>query len=199
MGSRSRITDEALVAAAREVLLRDGVGATSAAMAHHAGVSEALLFKRFGSKEALIGLALAAVEPDWMLEIDANVGRGDLRGHLERVAIGMIEHMRQEMPRSMVQYGKNPSQQWSEHAEPPPVTGMKRLSAWFEKEMRLGRMRRSDPEILARVFSGALVAFAMSEMTGLAAHMPLASTTFARGLVDALWRGAEPDPTPQPR
>ena len=195
MGARSRIPDEALLDAARDVLMRDGVGATTAAVAEHAGVSEALLFKRFGSKEALVQAAMAAERPAWMAIVDAAEGAGDLRGHLEAVGIGMIESLRQEMPRAMMLWSKSPGEHFAGPGDPPPVAGMKRLSTWFEREMRLGRMRRTDPEILARVFSGAIVAYAMSEMTGLAVHMPLASTTFVRGLVDALWFGASPTST----
>jgi AcrR family transcriptional regulator len=96
----------------------------------------------------------------------------------------------------MLAWSRNPNDHWAGHpGEPPPVTGMKILAAWFEREMRAGRVRRCDPELLARVFSGAIVAHSMSEMTGLAAHMPLASTTFVRGLVDALWNGIDPLPS----
>lgn len=197
MGARSRIPDEALLAAARDVLMRDGVGATTAAVAEHAGVSEALLFKRFGSKEALVQAAMVAERPAWMAIVALAEGKGDLRAHLEAVGIGMIDSLRQEMPRAMMLWSKAPGEHFAGPGDPPPVAGMKRLSAWFEREMRLGRMRRSDPEILARVFSGAIVAYAMSEMIGLAAHMPLASTTFVRGLVDALWSGASPSTPPR--
>jgi AcrR family transcriptional regulator len=193
MGARSRITDEQLVHAAREVFLRDGVDAPTAAVAAHAGVSEALVFKRFGTREELLQRAFASERPAWfgLLEDDP----ADVRETLERVGVAMIEAMRAEMPRAMLAWSRSPLDQWSNHpGEPPPVTGMKRLAAWFEVLMRSGRLRRSDPELLARVYSGAIVAYSMSEMTGLAAHMPLASTTFVRGLVDLVWNGAAPRP-----
>ena len=190
MGARSRFTDADLLAAARRVFLRDGVDATAAAVAAEAGVSEALLFKRFGSKEALTQRAFAPLEPAWVQTLDAG---GHPREVLEAVATEMIEHMRLEMPVTMMSWSQKPSEMWQQYSgDPPPVLGTKRLAAWFEREMRRGAMRQADPEVVARVFSGALVAFSMGEMTGLAERMPLASSTFVRGLVDALWRGLEP-------
>lgn len=195
MASRVRVTDEQLIDAARTVFLRDGVDATASAVAAQAGVSEALIFKRFGTRDALIARAMQSSRPAWVAELD--VPSDDLREHLERVAHGMIASMRAEMPRTMLSWSRKPGELFNHiPGEPPPVAGMKVLSAWFEREMRAGRMRPSDPEILARVFSGAIVAFSMAEMTGLALHMPLATTTFVRGLVDALWFGAAPTPQP---
>jgi AcrR family transcriptional regulator len=188
---RTRIPDENLLTAAREVFLRDGPAATSAAVASVAGVSEALLFKRFGTKDAMFQAAMATNEPAWFGLVRSVRGQGDLRANLEQVAEAMIETLRAEMPRHMMVWSRSPAAAWGE-GDPPPVRGMKLMSAWFEHEMRLGRMRRADPELMARVFSGAIVAFAMAEMTGLADHMPLATTTFVRGLADAFWLGAAP-------
>jgi AcrR family transcriptional regulator len=190
MGARSRITDDELLTAAREVFLRDGVHAPTSAVAAHAGVSEALVFKRFGTRDELLQRVFAPRRPSWADLLD---GEGSPRDRLERVGVAMIEDMRAEMPIAMLAWSRSPRDHWEEHpGEPPPVTGMKILSAWFEAQMRAGQLRRTDPEILARVFSGAIVAHAMSEMTGLASHMPLAATTFVRGLVDVVWNGVAP-------
>lgn len=193
MGARSRHTDESLLQVARGVFLRDGVGATTATVAAAAGVSEALLFKRFGTKDELFQRALALDRPVWEAELRDDAAPP--REVLERVALHMIASMREEMPVAMLTWSRNPSEHWDAFpGEPPPVTGLKILSSWFETQMRRGRIRAMDPEIAARVFSGTIVAFSMAEMTGLARHMPLASTTFARGLVDLLWQGLAPTP-----
>ncbi len=188
---RVAVPDDLLLAAARAVFLEAGAGATTAAIARRAGVSEALVFKRFHTKAELFERAMAGRRPEWVGELD----RVDLPfpDQLERIAIGMIESMRADMPTSMLLWSRNPSTPRFTSSASAPVMGMKILSAWFEAQMNSGRMRRSDPEMFARVYSGAIVAFSMSEMTGLAALMPLATTTFVRGLVDALWQGARPD------
>jgi hypothetical protein len=72
---------------------------------------------------------------------------------------------------------------------------MKRLAGYFEAEMRLGRLRRHDPEILARVFLGSLQAYAFFELLLKAQdELPLPPETYVRGLVQLIWEGAAPAP-----
>lgn len=194
MPPRPRIPDAQILDAARAVFLEQGPGASTLAIAARAGVSEGLVFKRFGTKQHLFDTAMAGVRPRWMSLLEGD--EGPVPEQLERVALAMIETMRAELPRTMLQWSNNPKSPRFTSSGARPVEGLKVLSAWFETLMKQGRMRRSDPELLARVYSGAIVAFSMSEMTGLAHLMPLATTTFVRGLVDALWQGAQSDARP---
>jgi len=191
MAPRTRTTDTDILDAARAVFLEFGSDATTAAVAAKAGISEALVFKRFHTKEALFERAMVGAMPAWVAELEGT--DVPLPEQLERLALGMIESMRAEMPRTMLLWSRNPGKARFEGLNSAPVQGMKILSAWFEAQMVAGRMRRSDPEIFARVYSGAIVAHSMNHMTGLAEQMPIATTTFVRGLVDALWMGARPD------
>lgn len=199
MPPRPRISDAQILDAAREVFLEAGSDATTLAVAARAGVSEALVFKRFHTKEALFDRAMAGVRPAsggrpaWVAELE----RADLSmpDQLERLALGMLESMRAEMPRNMMVWSRHPGNPHWSAGHSAPVQGLKLLSVWLERQMHLGRMRRSDPEMFGRVFCGAIVSHAMSEMTGLADQMPISTPTFVRGLVDALWRGACPTPS----
>jgi AcrR family transcriptional regulator len=191
MASRARVSDDELLSAARRVFLRDGVDAPTSAVASEAGVSEALVFKRFHTREAMLHRALAPRTPRWHRLLDP--APADARVALEQVALAMVEEMRAEMPASMLAWSRSPGDPWAGHpGEPPPVIGIRVLSAWFDQLMRAERLRPSDPELLARVFSGAVAAHAMAQMTGLATHLPLANSAFARGLVESLWVGVEP-------
>ncbi len=191
MAPRSRITDAELLEVARSVFLEFGADVTTASVAARVGVSEALVFKRFGTKERLFELAMAGARPSWVSELEDE--SGPLPDQLERLALALIESMRVEMPRTMMVWSRNPGQpRWSTGVTSRPVQSVKILAAWFERQILAGRMRRCDPELFAQSYSGALVAHAMRDMTGLAEHMPLATTTFVRGLVDFLWRGVCP-------
>jgi hypothetical protein len=78
--------------------------------------------------------------------------------------------------------------------EPPPMRALRRMSEYFEAEMRAGRIRRHDPEIVARSFLGALVAFVFLETTwGADAVLPLPATTYVRAHVDLLLTGLSPE------
>jgi AcrR family transcriptional regulator len=70
MGRNKTVEDEEVLAAAREVFRRGGHAASTRDVARAAGVSQAVLYQRFGSKEELFFRAMAP-EP---LDIAALLG-----------------------------------------------------------------------------------------------------------------------------
>jgi AcrR family transcriptional regulator len=81
--------------------------------------------------------------------------------------------------------------------DPPPLRALRRLTGYFEAEIRLGRLRPVDPEILARMFLGSLQQYVFFDLLFQAQQtLPLPLPTFLRGLVAMLWSGAGP-PVPQ--
>lgn len=193
------IKDQTLIDAARAVFLERGFGATTAEVAERAGVSEGTLFNRFKSKAELFQ---AAMEPqldqlEWLADLDPRVGQGELREHLHELGAAGIEFFRQLMPLVMMSYA-NPTPSGLPEAltqsNPPPLRALRHLSSYFEAEIRLGRLRPVDPELLARVFLGSVQQYVFFELVTRAQHaMPLPLPTFLRGLVDLLWRGAGPE------
>ena len=82
---------------------------------------------------------------------------------------------------------------------PPPLRALKRLAAYFEAEIRLGRLRRVDPEILARIFMGSVQQYVFFELVLRAQdELPLPLPTYLRSLVAVLWDGCSPDRSPSP-
>src|SRR2546430_90844 len=67
MGRRKLVADEALLQAARQVFVEQGLQATTAGIALRAGLSEAALLKRHGSKVGLFHAALGTMfrRPMW--------------------------------------------------------------------------------------------------------------------------------------
>ena len=68
------------------------------------------------------------------------------------------------------------------------MRAIKQLGGYFEAEMRIGRVRRQDPEVVARAFLGFLNAFVFFQLL-LHAHgeLPMGDETYVRGLVSLLW------------
>ena len=84
-------------------------------------------------------------------------------------------------------------------ADPPPVRTLRRIAAFLEEEMRLGRLRRQDPEILARVLVGSVQNYVFHEVILEAnGQQPLPAETYLRGLVDLIWTGAAPTAEEKP-
>ncbi len=189
------IDEETLLAAARQVFLAKGFSATTADIAEQAGVSEGILFHRFGTKQALFEAAMRP-NPDGVFEklrLAERVGQGALEQHLSEIAIELVTFLRGIMPCIMMS--------WSNRAEggfpsalqapnPPPIRVIRELSRYFEAEIRAGRVRRVDPEIMARAFVGGLMQYVFIETLG-AVHgeLPLPAEMYVRGLIDLLMKG----------
>jgi AcrR family transcriptional regulator len=198
------IKDETIIAAAREVFLERGIGATTAEVAGRAGVSEGSVFKRFKSKGELFRAAMGdrLVEPPFLRNLGARVGKGDVRENLFILGMEIIAFFRELIPLMMMA--------WSNQApnglpsliagpNPPPVRVVKVLTGYLEAEMRAGRLRRHDPEVVARSFLGSLHHFAFFELLHrVTGELPLGDETYVRGLIALLFEGIEPQRSPQP-
>jgi AcrR family transcriptional regulator len=64
MGRPKTISDDAVLRIARDVFREHGHTATTRQVAHAAGISEAILYQRFGSKDGLFFAAMHARGPD---------------------------------------------------------------------------------------------------------------------------------------
>ena len=79
------------------------------------------------------------------------------------------------------------------------MRALKLLTGYFEAEMRAGRLRRQDPEIIARAFLGSLNTFVFFELLYQAnGELPLAAETYVRGLIGMLWSGIAPSASAEP-
>ena len=109
-----------------------------------------------------------------------------------------VNFFRQIMPLTMMSWsnpGPNGIPEVLTQPNTPPLRALRRLSAYFEAEIRLGRLRPFDPEILARIFLGGVQQYVFFELVTKAQHaLPMPLPTFLRGLIAVLWDGASPQP-----
>lgn len=191
-----------ILEAARAVFVERGFAATTAEVAQRAGVSEGTVFKRFRTKEGLFRSAMEQGAADSSLSesLDARVGRGDMKEQLSDLLVGSIVHLRVVVPFVMLSWSNpgscaNPAE--SNDPNPPAIRTLRRLSSYFEAEMRLGRLRRQDPEIVARSFMGAAWHYAQFECIFKARElMPLPLETYVRGYIELVWPGLAPQVQP---
>ncbi|MGE0784732.1 MAG: TetR/AcrR family transcriptional regulator [Sandaracinaceae bacterium] len=193
--------DEDLLSHAREVFLERGLRATTAEVAARAGVSEALLFKRFSTKQHLFETAMRAPsafgpEGSWLDGVEVRAGTRTVPEHLGELALSGIRFFRKLMPLVVMAHSHLGSAIPGDEdpARSPAFVGRRRMELYFEGERRLGRLRAVDTEILARVFIGSLFNYAMWDMM-FGAHdpRPIGPEAYARGLVDMTWRGIAPE------
>jgi AcrR family transcriptional regulator len=195
MSRPSVITEGQILDAARSVFLERGITATTAEVAKRAGIAEGSIFKRYKTKVDLFRAAIAPAldDPEWLKLLDKMAG-SDLRQSLVTAGLEAIAFFRQVLPLHMMSWS-NAAACVAAGASPvntPALRILKRVTAFFEAEMRAARLRRHDPEILARVYLGSLNNYVFFE-TVFKAHdeLPLAPETFLRGLVNILFTGVE--------
>jgi AcrR family transcriptional regulator len=192
-------TDE-LLAVAREVFLTRGIRATTAEVAERARVSEGVLFHRFRSKDALFRAAMRfdpEEVPEPMAALASRVGEHDLRAVLVDVATRMLDIGRISLPVMMMSWS-NPAGDYALEkiaTKRPHGYGeaLASLVSFFEGEMKGGRLRPQDPEVIARMFIGSLHHYCMTELFGLLDTSRLPPRAFAESLVDTLLRASTPE------
>jgi AcrR family transcriptional regulator len=192
------ITTGQILDAAREVFLEKGIQATTAEVARRAGVAEGSIFKRFPTKQQLFIRAMEPTfqDPEFLRKLPQRVGNGDLRENLLESGREMLGFLRQLLPLMMMAWSNRECGLPRHLAapDPPPVRALRRITAFFNAEMDLGRLRRQDPEILGRVFMGSLQNYVFLELLLQAHHeTPMPAEVYLQGLVELIWNGAAPN------
>lgn len=198
MARHSTIRDETILDAAREVFLSRGVQATTAEVAERAGVSEGTLFNRFKSKDELFRAAMLShgVKIAWVAALEERAGKGRVKDNLFEVGLQIVEFFRVLMPFMMMSWSNKASGDLPavmQAKDPPPAAALRKVAAYFQAEIEAGRLRKSNPEVLARAFVGGLQSYVFFEMLLKGRDpAPLTAEDFVRGHVNLLWSGIAP-------
>jgi AcrR family transcriptional regulator len=192
--ARTQHVDDRDVFAAARAVLTDRARLTTALVAERAGVSEALLFKRYGSKAGLMRVvsedALAS-----MLASIAGAERGlvDQAG-LAELAADVLGHIRVFVPMALAHMGEPLEAPQLRMEDPPPMRALRALTAVFANQMERGAMRASDPVTVARAFIGAVWQYAFEEaLMRMRGRKPEVSPEdLTTNLASFLWSGLAP-------
>lgn len=158
MGRSRTITNQQILEAAREVFLAEGFGGSTIEIARRAGVSEGSIFKRFSTKEELFFAAMGEASiPQWIRSLETLPGQGDVRDNLVAISFRMVEFLHDVVPRLIVLHSRGLLLlDRADLSESPLVQVLIALTAFFEEESKLGRIRACNPETPARILLGVL-------------------------------------------
>lgn len=187
------ISDDHILAAARAFFLKDGIVASTRAIATEAGISEAVLFQRFGTKERLFFAAMVPGAAKLDEIFDSKPGRGEVRENVEKCLLKLIRYFREVMP-VFLKLVSHPAFDLTEfmkgHDIPMTQIG-ERFGEYLAAEARLGRVRPGT------VHSGAALlvhtAHNLALMECLGAHPTQVAPHAIAGAVAALWDGLKPE------
>jgi len=199
MGRHKTISDEDVLAAARRVFLEKSHAASTREIAGEAGVSEAILYQRFKTKDALFFAAMLQNGPNVAALLGPEDPRGDARRYIRGVVERMVDYFTECVP-AWTQIMMHPA------FDPALIAGSKAMTAVQDLTHEFGdRLRRlhGRNQIANTPFMPAA-----GLLTTLAHDWALHATLLGRGphlqrahllaMVDVVWQGLEPRP-PRPR
>lgn len=185
------VTDEAILASARSLFLEVGIKASTRKIAKAAGISEAVIFQRFDTKEALFFAAM--VPPKARIEKIFRIqpGENEVPENLELISLQIVDYFHEVMPTFIALIG-HPAfnmQTFLQRHTMPRIQIGDRLTEYLIAEAKIGRIRSSQVEIAVAILLSYLHHFAMSETIGAQQGSARATITDA---INALWQGLEP-------
>lgn len=193
MGRTKTIDDETLVEVARRVFREKGHTAATRDVADAAGISQAILFQRFGSKEELFLRAMTPPAPDMDTLLGPYPPR-NARTDLTRIVGRLAEFLSALMPTLM-------------HVAAHPSLGARGLKAWHDRlpfgaiiTGLTGRMERLAADGLVAKGNADATAHALLSLAHTVAMVNLLtgeghsalSGRHLETVVDVLWQGIAP-------
>lgn len=186
-----QFTDDELLETARRCFLEHGPGVSTSVIAGELGVSSAALFRRCGTKQALMLQALAPpARPAWISRVDAGPDERPVPEQLREVVEAIDAFFEQMLPAIAVlrAAGVEPEQMLREQELPPPVMAHRALTGWLTRLHDQGRAHVPQPQSTAMAFLGAIHARHMLRHV-LGEHSPRTEPEFLHNLVDVFWSG----------
>jgi AcrR family transcriptional regulator len=152
-------SDEELFAAARTCFLEHGPAVPTSVIAKKLRVSQAALFKRVKSKEALlVGALTTAAVPSLLAELRGGPTRADVREQLLAIA-SQADRLLSELGPALGVIRSQGSRRAAlilARFEPPTLQVHHLLTAWFRALQSQGRATVPDPTGMALLFMSAI-------------------------------------------
>ena len=174
MPRKKNTPDEVILDAARDVFLADGIGASTKKIAALAGVSESVLFQRYGQKKALFFKAMRLPAPDFTEAIEASSRCVHHHQALLILATSALEYLRSVMPMVLLVLSHPSNQEVFQFHEGQAhellfeAFGISQIfREFFHEQVRIGNLRERDYATVTGILFATLLTRALHEQIGL--------------------------------
>jgi AcrR family transcriptional regulator len=183
------ISDEDLLAIARKLFRAQGHSVSTRQVAESAGISEAVLYQRFGNKDDLFFAAMAPHAPDLEKILGPETPTSEVREYLKTVVARMTDYFGEVLPlalRVITHPSFDHKSLGQSQAAPAKLQeGLTRRLSWFEGQRKL---RRNAAGPTARLL------ISISHDWALGGVMSGRADTGRRpdleAMIDVIWKGA---------
>ncbi|MGB5961393.1 MAG: TetR/AcrR family transcriptional regulator [Coleofasciculaceae cyanobacterium] len=191
MPRNKTITDEEILAVACTVFLYEGINASTRDIAKQAGISEAVIYQRFGTKEDFFFAAMKLPEARLEAIFSIKIGEENIVENLECLSLGIVNYFREVMPVFLILIS-HPSfsmQTFLKRHSVPAMLLSEKLKDYLTEESKLGRVKESNITSAIDVLLSYLHNIALYETIG------APKTKVDHAIADAislLWDGLAP-------
>jgi AcrR family transcriptional regulator len=190
MGRQKTITDDEVLRIARDRFREQGHTATTREIAQAAGISEAVLYQRFGSKDQLFFAAMHPLGPDVEKTLGPKEPSGEALAYLHAVVGRLGEHFADVLPlvlRVMMHPSSDPARLARARPGGPAVL-VDGLAERLAALARRGELAAPSAEATARLLVSLAHDWALRRMHG----MPSRGVRELKEMVDVVWEGLRP-------
>ena len=186
-----------VLAEARRCFLRYGPGVSTETIAAGLSLSQPALFKRFGTKKALMMSALRPPPtPAWVAALDDGPDKRSITEQLAGIVQRAGAYFEEVAPAMAILRASGISREeiLESYDVAPPVAAKAGLMAWLERARERGLIRDVGLEATASMIMGGLLFHVfISRLTGVA-QVGSISPSYAEELADLLALGLNPEP-----
>ncbi len=196
MARTKTIPDSMVLEEARRCFLAHGPGVSTEVIAEALTISQPAIFKRFGTKKALMLAALLPpAVPDWVRGLEDGPDDRPIAEQLREVIRQAAAFFAEAVPAMSVirASGMSTEEILASFKVAPPLVAKRTLIGWLVRSGERGLIRPVDPEAAATMILGALqFRVFMARMTG---HAPPESSDegYVDHLTDLLTHGLAPE------
>lgn len=161
MSRPRRVSDEEVFAAVRQAVVAQGPQVSLDVVAESLDISAPALFRRFGSRNALLLRALRPTErPPFLDFLDAGPGEGPIAAQLADLCSHVLGSLQATLPciSALRESGLTQDEIFPPPGDPPPLAALRGLSGWLRRARDRGLLDLRDPEDAALALLGALQA-----------------------------------------
>ncbi len=196
MGRPKTIETSELLAIARKIFRQHGHTATTRDVAKAAGITSAVLYQRFKTKDQLFLAALTQHDASLEALTGIDASKHDPKSYLALFAARAKDHFRSAMPSILShaahpKYGKEMMGQIHRHNRAGEIAGLLvlRFAAW----QQAGLVRPANPRTFAHAFIHALHSMAMVELLSGDDEFYVTDAKEMEAFIDLFWQGLKPD------
>lgn len=191
MPRNKTITDDEILNVARTLFLKEGVNASTRDIAKQAGISEAVIYQRFGTKKDFFFTAMKLPEARLDAIFCIQTGKGEVVENLKSVSLQIVDYFREVMPvfLTLISHPSFNMQTFLERHSVPAMQLSEKLVNYLASEAKIGRVCSRNITIATNVLLSHLHNITLYETIGACSDKVESAVTDA---ITVLWEGLAP-------